>query len=272
MNKIKLSDLVLISDIDGTLLDRRGNIPPRNIAALERFTAKGGRFAVATGRALEFARPVAEKLPVNCPCVLYNGGVIYDFKEEKHLLESFIPDKAKTYIAALAESFPDCGALLVDRMAYYDIYGRARRFFSDAYPNPSIIEASVDEIQGPCYKALVLAKPERMKEIFAAAERQRFGGVRFVMTNPGLLEMLPEDSSKGEALRKLTKILGIGRENLVAIGDYYNDLEMLEYAGIGATMRTAPEELKALAQILVCDSGDGAVAELVEWLEEKPWD
>ena len=68
----KLSDLLLVSDIDGTLMNFPAPIPPRNIEALRRFTAAGGRFSVATGRSIASARPYVEQLPVNAPCILYD--------------------------------------------------------------------------------------------------------------------------------------------------------------------------------------------------------
>lgn len=265
----KLSDLVIMSDVDGTLLKMPGGIPKRNVEALERFVEKGGRFAIATGRSETFTRPLIAQLPVNFPCVVFNGGALYDFKKGEYLMQLFLPANARDYYAKIMEAFPHCGPILVTDSEYYDIDGRAMRYFKDRYPNSTMLSAQLDDVPEPIYKGLIVHAPEITADLKAFAAEQGFTGVRLVDTNPYLLEMLPEKSSKGYALEQLISLTGIAQENLVAIGDYYNDREMLEFAGISATMHSSPEDLKALADILVCECEDGALADLVEQLEAR---
>lgn len=265
----KLSDLVIMSDVDGTLLKMPGGIPRRNIEALERFVQKGGHFAIATGRSEAFTRPLVEQLPVNFPCVIFNGGALYDFRKSEYLMQLLVPGEIKEYYEIMMREFPMCGPILVSDKEYYDIDGLAHKNFSDYYPNPTMIETSLSELEGPFYKGLLVHKPEDGAEIRAFVQAQKFPGVRLVSTNSHLLEILPEKSSKGYALQELINLTGVKQENLVAIGDYYNDLEMIEFAGIGVTMESSPEDLKALAQMIVCECEDGALADLVEKLEAQ---
>jgi hydroxymethylpyrimidine pyrophosphatase-like HAD family hydrolase len=83
-----------------------------------------------------------------------------------------------------------------------------------------------------------------------------------------LIEMLPEHSSKGEALAKLVELGQVERENIVAIGDFYNDLDMIQYAGIGVAVANAPDDIKAQADLVVGHCRDGAVADVIEYIEK----
>ncbi len=263
----KLSDLVIMSDLDGTLLPRGGSIPGRNIRALERFVAGGGRFALATGRALSNTAEYIAQLPVTFPCILLNGGVIYDAGKGEYLYEEPLPAGAPDYLRAMMERFPDCGMLAVTREAYHDVNGSAARYSGDIQPNAFLRPAALDALPKPLLKALALVKREQTRAFYDFVEEQAFPGVRFVNTNPEFVEMLPENSSKGVALRRLLPMCGLSREKLVAIGDYFNDRELLEEAAIAATLCDSPDELKALARVITCPVGEGAVADLVEWLE-----
>ena len=270
--KGNLSDLVIMSDVDGTLLHwakNGGKTPARNIEALERFTSKGGRFAIATGRALLTARPVAEVLPVNFPCVILNGGAVYDFQSNEYLHKLYLPDGAQRYVKEILKAFPQCGGVFVDENYYYDVDGVTRNEYLRLYPNNLLMPVGFDELKGPFLKALIVLPPERMKPVYEYVSQASFNGVRFVLSDRHMLEMLPDGSSKGDALERITRLTGVKRENMVAIGDFYNDIEMIEYAGLGVTMSDAPEDIRNIAQMIVCPCADGALADLVERLESR---
>lgn len=266
---LKLSDLIIMSDVDGTLVHMGGPIPPRNIQALERFVSKGGRFAISTGRGRDFTRPLVEQLPVNFPCVIFNGGALYDFKTDQYLMEMDLPPHAADYILDIMQRFPGCAAIAVTPDDYLDVDGTAARYYGDVYPNKNTKLTSLSQLKGTLMKGLMFLQPQWTDEFYAYVKEKAFPGVRFVSTNAHLIEMLPEGSSKGNALSRLIELTGVRREQLVAIGDYYNDKEMIELAGIGVTMHSAPEDLKALAQLLVCDCQEGSLGDLVEQLEAR---
>ena len=112
---------------------------------------------------------------------------------------------------------------------------------------------------------------ERCKQLHEYVQKHtsNFEGVRFVFSDITMFEMLPGSSSKGDAIEKLTTITGVKRENVVAIGDYHNDLEMLRFAGISAAPSNAHEDVKDVADLIVGPSSEGAVADFIEYLEER---
>ena len=118
----KFDSMLLLSDYDNTLLYTEEALrdgtprPPmsrRNLDAIARWMEEGGRFAVATGRALEAFRRHAHEVPMNAPIIVDNGGAIYDLEQQRYVVKNFLPDSAPAHIAAMAERFPG-GRLVFD--------------------------------------------------------------------------------------------------------------------------------------------------------------
>ena len=269
--KKNLSDLVIMSDVDGTLLDvNHSDLPSRgNIEALERFVSKGGRFAIATGRSLRYIHHLADALPVNFPCIVFNGSGIYDFQKKEFLYKQFFPREIERYVREIHAEFPDCGVVFSDENAYWDIGGVITEKYASLYKNALLKPIQFDELKGEFLKVFFILPPERGKLVYEYTQKAAFGGVRFVFSDKCMLEMLPEGSSKGAGIDRLIEITGIKRENFVAIGDYYNDWEMIKCAGIGVTLIDAPQDIKDIAQMIVRPCAQDSLADLVERLEEQ---
>jgi len=270
---LKLSQTVIMSDVDGTLLHTGAKTTSsRNLEALNRYTSRGGRLAIATGRSLVLTRHLAEALPVNFPCIIFNGGGIYDFQKDEYLSQIYLPKEVPSteYARQIRAAFPDCGTIFINAAGYFDIDGISRRDYFDRYPNPKLETTRFDDLgDGSYFKVVFLYPPDRAKLIYEYAQSQPFGGVRFVFSDNYMLEMLPANSSKGAAMAILAELAGVSRENMIAIGDYFNDFEMIEYAGIGVTLSDAPEEIKAVAQMIVCPCVQDSLADLIERLEAE---
>ena len=104
----RFAGCLLASDIDGTLVSA-GRIPERNVEAIRRFTQEGGLFALATGRSIQSARRYAALAGVNCPSIVFNGAIGYDFAADNPLWRESLPDGAKGIIPPIMERFPDIG-------------------------------------------------------------------------------------------------------------------------------------------------------------------
>lgn len=266
---MKISDLVLLSDVDGTLLVHSENIPQRNIDALRRFTEGGGRFGIATGRSVLYAKDVAERVSVNFPCVVLNGGGIYDFLTGDYLMEVFLPEDAKAYLREIMDAFPGVRALVVDKDSYHDvtvemsISQSSRQNLSNKHIRPG----SIDSLTGAWYKAILLVDEGQDEALRGFVARRQYRGIRFVYTSHTMFEMIPEEVSKGAAIKELMRLKGLDARRLVAIGDYDNDLEMIRAAGLGVAVGDAPEHVRAQAQLVVGPGEIGAVADLIEYLE-----
>lgn len=106
---MEFSKVILMTDLDGTLLTDDKRILPLDLEAIERFRAGGGLFTMATGRGYSMAKHIADKLRLDCPAVVYNGAAVYDFRQEKFLWQCEIGSRAADIIKRVAERYPDIG-------------------------------------------------------------------------------------------------------------------------------------------------------------------
>lgn len=266
----KLSELLLVSDIDGTLMNFPAPIPARNLEALRRFTAAGGRFAVATGRSAASARPYVEQLSVNAPCILYNGCTIYDFFSEKVLYTRYLPESYPQYVRVLMREFPKAGLALMRERKIIALSGLSYVREYLGRENMPIIEQPLSEARGPFLKAILAMPPEQqIAKAEAFGNAQGWEEVRFFRSGRPFVEMLPAATGKGSALTELARILDIPPARTVAMGDYYNDIGMLKAAGFAATTVEAPDAVRYLCRGIYGRCDDGALADLVEDLERR---
>lgn len=266
---VKLSDLIILSDIDGTLIQYPDPIHPRNIEAIKRFTEKGGHFAIASGRAAESARPYAGQLAVNTPCVVFNGAGIYDYQAERLLYASYLPPDFISYIKRILAQFPTCGAFAINHKIYECV---AQSDFSKELIRAETVDMVNTDLEALCgdyFKIIFTNRPDVIIEMDQFVRMQEWAGVSFVRSSQHFLEMLPLDANKGTGLLKLAEIMGLPRENTIAIGDYYNDYEMLKTAGFSVAVGNAPDDIKEICNLVTGPCSGGAVADLIEYLEER---
>lgn len=263
-----LSDILIITDVDGTLLRAEAGISSENLEAIKRFTDKGGHFTVSTGRAIDVARDLLEKIPINVPSVHINGGYFYDWNNNEIIEPHYISKYARHYIRKISAKFDCCDCHFAEKHSvnlmtsgkYLEKYIPKSEFhyFSGTY----------DDIPDDVYKYIVCCDPENMEEIRKFAESVSGKDVKIIQSSPYFLEILPPENSKGASLKRLCEIIGIPSENSVAVGDYENDSEMLLAAGIGAAVENAQEPLKKIADIILPPCEENAIAHLIEFLEE----
>ncbi len=263
-----LSDILIITDVDGTLLRESTGISKGNLAAIKRFTDKGGHFTVSTGRAIDVARELLAGIPINTPSVHINGGYIYDWKKDEIIEPHYISENAKKYCKEIAAKFDCCDCHFASNVSvnlmtsgkYLRKYIPKREFnyFSGAY----------EDIPSNVYKFIICCDPENMAEVRKFAEEVSGNDVKIIQSSPFFLEILPPENSKGGALKRLCEMLDLPIENSVAVGDFENDSDMILAAGIGAAVDNAQDSLKAKADIILPSCEDDAIAHLIEFLEE----
>lgn len=261
---------LLVSDMDGTLLTGEFTVPERNIRAVRRFMEQGGLFAVATGRMMRSAARYLAEIPPNVPCILANGSVIARLRDDRILWADALPPEIVPLLSGVMREFPDVGT---------EIYRGAEVYILNATPgtdqhigieNFRYRQVPIGEVpQGGWQKALFTGEPERLRQVQAFVERRKHAGLRFVFSGPLYYEILSADVSKGSALKKLAEMLRIPMENTIAIGDYYNDAELVAAAGFGAVVEGSPRELRESARLVTGPCAGGAVADLIEHLESR---
>jgi Cof subfamily protein (haloacid dehalogenase superfamily) len=268
-SKKPLEGILLISDMDGTLITKNFHLPERNTIAIDRFIKKGGYFSVATGRPEYALIKYLDNVKLNAPAIVYNGSVIYDINTNKTVWYACLPQSIKRTLKTIMNEFKDVGVEIYAEGCVY--IARQNEWTKNHIINENLNYRISDVENAPkqWYKLLLSCDNKRLQEVFEFVKTQVFEGFYFVFTNIMFLEVLPFGVSKGSTLERLSKILNITHENIVAIGDYYNDLEILQTAGLGVAVEGSPEEVVKVADITVGSCEGGAVADIIEYLEEK---
>jgi Cof subfamily protein (haloacid dehalogenase superfamily) len=269
MNDTSMSGILLITDLDGTLVTDRGMIPERNVEAIERFIGRGGRFAFATGRSVLGTEKYAARIPLNAPSIVYNGGGIYDFGAKKLLWSESMPKDYGRIVREVKDGFPDVGIELYAGGSVFYVATNSYTKAHIAFQGITATGRTLDDMPAECNKILFCGDSDRLLEVSAAVDKLAHPGCVTVFSAPTYFEVLPEGISKGITIGILGDMLGIGPDAVMSIGDYYNDLEMLTVSALSAVPEGAPDDLKAVADVVVGKCEDGAVADFIEYLEAR---
>ncbi len=271
---MKISQMLLISDMDGTLLTDQKTISPGNLEAIKAFQAAGGRFTIATGRSIISAAKYVGLLHQNGvlldgPAILFNGAAIYDYHRREMLWHTVMPPDTLRYLAVVKERYPQVGIeVLGEKTTFVATFNRFVKEHLEIEHLPYQI-AELDEIPPGAIKVLFALEHELIPEFARFMEEQRFAGVCYVESAEHYYEMLPAGNSKGEALSHLSALTGIPVENTVTVGDYNNDIEMIRRAGIGVAMGNALPAVKQAADRVVASNNEDGLKQLIEGLLQE---
>lgn len=278
----KFSNVFIASDFDHTLSDLHDRVPQANLDAIRYFMDEGGIFTVASGRSIPLFRQKAALVPVNAPCILSNGAVLYDYKTETLLRHDALDESFAPNIIAAARAYDNSVSLEVQCLDAHYIYGGAS--LRDAFLAPSgVIPIHVEnDPPFPWTKIVVCAATERVLESYEEVPPEKLEKFRLLMeyldrfccgkcyvtrSMPRVIEIGSNKSSKGSAARALANSLR--RKTLACIGDAMNDVSMLREADFGFCPADCDPALRALPFCRITAAcGDGSVAAAIGALEK----
>lgn len=273
MNYGKYSDWLVASDIDGTLLNKRGKLPKRNREAVERFTGfYGGNFTLASGRAPYAIKAHYDSLPgLKCPVVVQNGAGIYDFNEQKMLWFSPISQKLQGFAAEIMRKFPLAQAEIHTLDSIYQVNpGLSATVMSFINKPTTFKRKRIEDVPPQNWaKIIFYGNPFLIRDIRSYVKLNSEVTTNFMDSSPVTYEMVNEDCNKWLTIVRLADMLGIDQKKIAVIGDHYNDYEMLKNAPISACCGQSPRGIKYVAKIQTCHCDRGAVADLLEFIESN---
>ena len=265
-----ISKVLLITDMDGTFLPA-SKIPSRkNLEAVTKFQQAGGKFSIATGRAFQASSQYFGDFQVNCPVIMCNGGMVYDIAKKRQIYDVYLPERAKEYAKKILENNPDVGAeiLKIDNVYVPQMTDMEQKHCEMCKVEPVLCD--IDDIDDNWYKVLFTNVPEKIGTLIEYVNAQDFSDVDFVISAPQYYEMLPQNISKGTALRKMRELCDMNDYTFVAVGDYNNDIEMIEYADVGICPSNAVDEVKNAADIVLDVSCEqDAIASVIDYIFEQ---
>ena len=267
---------LLAIDIDGTLLDSHGVLPEANIRALARALDAGVEVALATGRRYDFAKPIFDRLKSPLTLILSNGAVIKTCSGET-LHRRLLPRDVAEHVLRRTPEHRDGAAVVFDRpregQVVFEIidweHPRHGRFF--ATNRPFLAESSPleDCLTEDPIQVMFTGHCDPMRRLFDELQDQAVGRYSVALTEYqhrdfSLVDVVRAGVSKGTALREWAQSNGYASDEVMAIGDNLNDLEMLEFAGTPIVMGNAIPELKAKGWAQTADNDRAGVARAVE--------
>ncbi|MEY8744236.1 MULTISPECIES: Cof-type HAD-IIB family hydrolase [Paenibacillus] len=281
------------TDLDGTLLNRDSQISPENAAAIHRAQQEGLRVTIATGRVYSDVVNISLEGGIKTPVIGSNGATIHDENGERlfHLpleretaasVMQWLEDHDCYYEASTQQGIyapiNSHNAMLaeMDRIlgaSPSEDVARLIRAVKKHYDKKDYHRVnSHQEIPAEAHIYNIMAfsmNPDQLRE-----GRQYFAArsdVAMVVSSEHNFEMQHPDVSKGNALSKLAAHLNIAMEDTVSIGDNFNDVSMLQMAGLGIAMGNAEPEIKALAKAITLTNVEHGVAHAIySVLEGKP--
>lgn len=268
----RLTDLLVVSDIDGTLLQAGYGIPKENIDAIERFVQKGGRFTVCTGRSVDSVRRYIDWIPLTAPAILNNGALIYDYKTETVLYNAYLDKRFVRVIESVLEMFPDVGVEFHSTESITIVHQNEYTHNHVTLEHIPFVLADWTSVKGKYNKALFTASAPRIQQVIKFIEKKMkedplYLEFDFIASSSIFFEIIPKGVNKGTGLVKLAEIMKVKMADTVAIGDYYNDVDMLRVAGYKAAVADAPAEIRSNVDATVKGCLQGGVGELLDSLE-----
>ena len=266
---------LLVVDIDGTIAGLSNDIRTPVKQAIAAARSRGVKVAVATGRmyrsALRFHRDIGSTLPLIC----YQGAWIQDPAAEKRLRH--LPLSKQTALQLLdyfeephLRSLLSINFYIDDRLYVPEITEATRLYAARSGIAITAVENLRRDIPGDPTKVLALCQNPEVLDGLLSSMRQRYTPAELYLTRSvaTFFEATHPLANKGEAVKYLAEeLLGLGPQNVMAIGDNFNDLEMISYAGVGVAMGNAPDGVKAAANWVAPDvEEDGAAAAIEEFV------
>jgi hypothetical protein len=272
-----MSVRLIALDIDGTLLDSKWQLPEANRAAIAEAARRGIEVALVTGRRYDFAMPVAQQLDAPLTMIVNNGALIRAKSGETHL-RHLLPRATALRVLQATTSWREGAAVIFDRprenqlmletldpddSLRYAYYSRNMQFIGIAQPLESCLTEDPlqvmlsDGVEAMCAAEALLREAEFADEYSIAV-------TRYEPRDFAMIDIIPRNISKGTTLAEWAAIRGIAREEILAVGDNHNDLEMLAFAGIPVVMGNGVPELKAYGWHETRSNDEGGVAAAIE--------
>lgn len=264
---MKYCDVALFTDLDGTLFNNRREVSEENRAAIARFIAAGGCFGISTGRSPENADAMLPGVPINSWSVVLNGAEAYHFSKKKSAHERCLPkENMAQLIRWVYETLPEVNIQLctADKLLFLSRQEYADKDFVNTHQ--PMAEMCLDEAMAfPWLKVLFCAPRRVLLQLHAYARSIRATEVMdSVYTHETYLEFLPRNANKGSCLLELRQQPDLAGRTFFAIGDYTNDIELLQEADVAVAVGNALPEVKAVADHVICSNEDHALAYLID--------
>lgn len=250
-------------DIDGTLLRDDFTISARTKQVLRKVKEQSVPIVLASGRGVGSCLPLSAELGIQDPIIAHNGAVIYDTKREESLME----------LGFSMREMIDLIQYCRQHQIHYDVsttsgvYLDQRRKQSEVIYNKFFIQPRwVDDcltLNEQAVKITLSGTAEQLDRVFYDLYPLQ-GQQRMIRSGEMFIDITHPQATKGYALQTLLQLLDISVKDVIAFGNYYNDLEIISISGMGVAMKNSPHEVLDQADRVAPTNNDDGVACVLE--------
>lgn len=245
-------------DIDGTLLDEHSQLPAANRDAVTAASARGIEIALVTGRRYDFAIPIAQQFPCPLTMIVNNGALVKSSTGETQLVNllpvgvaSRVLEETSTFreMASVCFNRPRENQVIYERIDYEDplrgaYFVRNREYLGEMIPLRDCLTEDPIQVMFTGYANQAREVEEYLSHLPFALEYSVATTI-YEKRDFGLVDVIAPGCSKGATLAEWVRRRGLQREDVMAIGDNLNDMEMLQYAGLPVVMGNSLPQLKS---------------------------
>jgi Cof subfamily protein (haloacid dehalogenase superfamily) len=253
-------------DMDGTLLTPELEISKQTIGTINKVIEKGVIFTLSTGRMYLAAIPFADMLNLDVPIITCNGALTKCSKTGKVYDEKVIDKKHSEEIIKYCEE----AGLSVSIYSEDNIYIKKDSENIDIHrqldhAKPQVVKDFGSLLDGLIIKIMFNSSDKYSLEKHARKLNELYKEeLNFYFSLPYFIEIVHKEANKRNALENIALKFNIKREEIIAIGDNFNDMDMIEYAGLGVAMGNAPDYLKNVAQFVTHSNDEDGVRHVLE--------
>ena len=256
---------LIATDMDGTLLNSSAEVSKRTKQAVQKALDAGVLFVIATGRALPGMGMIADLHNEDMPLIILNGASVVMARSRKVLFKKYLDISLakEAYELGLSRNIPM--AIWTDARLWISWECDRTNHYVRTYGVDLNIISDVDMLKDEgIYKVLWFGDQDSV--IRYQNEMHEYFGKRLNSHSswPTFLEFVSPDADKGAAMAEIGRIYGIEKREMIAVGDSYNDISMLKYAGLGVAMENAPDEIKAICNHVTLTNDNDGVAAVID--------
>jgi Cof subfamily protein (haloacid dehalogenase superfamily) len=256
---------MLAIDVDDTLLNDEMQISEATKIALAAARDQGVLVTLATGRMFASAQKIAKQLAFNVPIITYQGSLVKNLFDEKVIYERSVPFEAAQFLYRYAESHDLHIQVYHEDKLYVKEDSQKIKEYAAMSNIPYLIAENFDAfMHKPLTKMLYIDDPDKLDTIALDLQKQIGSLVHITKSKAHFLEFLHPEGTKGHAVKSLASHYGYDISQVIAIGDSWNDHEMLEIAGLGVAMGNAVESLKQIADYITLSNNEDGVKHVID--------
>jgi Cof subfamily protein (haloacid dehalogenase superfamily) len=257
---------LLALDLDGTILDARLNLDPRDVEALARIIAAGVEVIACTGRPYPGAVPWTRRLGLRGPIICYQGAQVRMPDGEILLDHGIHLELAMEVIRFARERDLHVQAYRDDKLLVERDRPEAHEYSEHAGMQINVV-ANLEDAMGPTTpKLVIVAKSATLERLLPEVRRRWAGRLNAATSMPTYLEFTSLESDKATALQFVSDRLRVPQAEVAAAGDGRNDVSMLAWAGLGVAIEGSPPEVQAAADRTIPGPGKGGIKQLADML------